>query len=111
MNWDFFFRQLSAGKNIDETCFSFCDDPDEKEHYLGFIPHCDEPYWIGYCDVEGGCAFKTAEELVSAPVFDGKSLRERWSGVMINGGPVLCCNKNVAPQATKPSFECAMITA
>ena len=53
MNWDFFFRQLSAGKNIDETCFSFCDDPDEKEHYLGFIPHCDEPYWIGYCDVEG----------------------------------------------------------
>ena len=40
---------------------------------------------IGYCDVEGGCAFKTAEELVSAPVFDGKSLRERWSGVMING--------------------------
>ncbi|MFQ6964574.1 MAG: hypothetical protein ACLRR6_11050 [Oscillospiraceae bacterium] len=23
MNWDFFFRQLSAGKNIDETCFSF----------------------------------------------------------------------------------------
>ena len=52
MNWDFFFRQLSAGKNIDETCFSFCDDPDEKEHYLGFIPHCDEPYWIGYCDVE-----------------------------------------------------------
>ena len=85
MNWDFFFRQLSAGKNIDETCFSFCDDPDEKEHYLGFIPHCDEPYWIGYCDVEGGCAFKTAEELVSAPVFEGKCLRERWSGVMING--------------------------
>ena len=82
MNWDFFFRQLSAGKNIDETCFSFCDDPDEKEHYLGFIPHCDEPYWIGYCDVEGGCAFKTAEELVSAPVFDGKSIRERWSSIM-----------------------------
>ena len=25
------------------------------------------------------------EELVSAPVFDGKSLRERWSSIMING--------------------------
>ena len=35
--------------------------------------------------MEGGCVFKTAEELVSAPVFDGKSLRERWSSIMING--------------------------
>ena len=84
MNWDLFFRQLTAGRNIDETCFTFRDDPDERERYLGYIPNYEDPYWIGLCDVEDGCDFKTAEELVNAPVFDGKSLRDRWSSVIIH---------------------------
>ena len=37
MDWDFFFRQLAAGMNIDETCFYFSDDPNEEEHYLGYL--------------------------------------------------------------------------
>ena len=63
MDWDFFFRQLTAGMNIDETCFYFSDDPNEEEHYLGYLPQYDKPYWVGYCDVDGGCEFDTAEEL------------------------------------------------
>ncbi len=83
MDWDFFFRQLCAGKWIDETCFYFQDDENEKEHYLGYLPKYSEPYWVGYCDIEGGCEFKTAQELVDAPIFDGRSLRDRWNEVVI----------------------------
>lgn len=75
MDWDFFFRQLKAGLNIDETCFVFSADKEETEHYLGYLPNFDKPFWIGYRDIEDGCEFKTAEELVNAPVFGGKSLK------------------------------------
>lgn len=83
MDWDFFFRQLTAGMNIDETCFYFSDDPNEEGHYLGYLPQYDKPYWVGYCDVDGGFEFDTAEELVQAKIFNGKSLKERWSRVVI----------------------------
>lgn len=83
MKWDFFYRQLCAGKWIDETCFYFRDDKEETERYLGYLPQYEKPYWIGCCDIDGGCEFKTAEELVNAPVFDGRSLKERWDSVVI----------------------------
>ena len=69
--------------SIDETCFYFSDDPIEEEHYLGYLPEYEKPYWAGYCDVEGGCEFKTASELVNAPIYDGKSLKSRWDKVVI----------------------------
>lgn len=27
---------------------------------------------MGYCDIKDGCEFKTASELVNAPIYDGK---------------------------------------
>ena len=83
MEWDFFYRQLEAGMNIDETCFYFSDDKDEREHYVGYLPQYEKPYWIGYCDIEDGCEFKTAYELVNAPVFGVRSLKERWNKAVI----------------------------
>lgn len=83
MEWSFFFRQLEVGMSIDETCFYFSDDPTEEEHYLGNLPEYEKPYWVGYCDVEGGCEFKTASELVNAPIYNGKSLKSRWDKVVI----------------------------
>ena len=83
MEWSFFFRQLEAGMLIDETCFYFSDDPTEEEHYLGYLPEYEKPYWAGYCDIEDGCEFKTADELVNAPIYDGKSLKSRWDKVVI----------------------------
>ena len=80
LDWDYFFKQLDAGMNIDETGFYFSDDPMECEHYLGYI---QDSYWIGYCDIEDGCDFSSAAELVNAPVFDGKSFQERWDNVVI----------------------------
>lgn len=69
--------------NIDETCFYFSDDEQELEHYVGYLPQYEKPYWIGYCDIEDGCEFESAEELVNAPVFDGRSLKERWNETVI----------------------------
>ena len=83
MDWEFFLRELTVGVNIDETCFYFSDDPNEEEHYLGYLPQYDKPYWVGYCDIDGGCDFDTAEELVQAKIFNGKSLKERWNRVVI----------------------------
>ncbi len=83
LDFDYFFRQLKAGINVNETCFYFNDDPSEDEHYLGYCVESTTPYWIGYCDVRDGTEFETADELVNAPVFDGKSLKERWENVQI----------------------------
>ena len=49
---------------------------------LGCIRDFEKPYWIGYCDVQGGCEFESAEELLSAEVFNGKSIKERWDHVV-----------------------------
>ena len=74
--------------NVDETAIYFDDDPEDAEHYIGCIPEFDgksndKPYWIGLCDVDGGCEFATAKELFEAKVFDGKSLKERREHVVI----------------------------
>ena len=52
--------------NIDETMFVFKDDPHKIEHYIGYLPQYELPYWVGHCDIEGGCEFKTAKELFEA---------------------------------------------
>lgn len=63
---------------VDETSFYFDDDPNEEDHMLGCIRDYDKPYWIGYCDVPDGCDFYTASELLTAKIFDGKSIKDRW---------------------------------
>ena len=83
LNYDFFYYQLEAGKRINETRFYFADDEREEEHFLGYMPQCEKPYWVGFCDIPNGTAFPTAQELVTARIFQGKSLQERWQNVRI----------------------------
>lgn len=90
MDWDFFYKQLEAGHNIDETCFYFSDDAEEEVHYIGFIAKYECPYWAGYCDIPNGCEFSTAEELVNAPIYNGMSLKERWDKVVITEIEGIC---------------------
>lgn len=85
LDFDYFFKQLKSGTNINETCFYFADDPKEEERYLGYDAENKPSYWAGYCDVKDGAEFETADELVSAPIFNGKSLKERWKNVRICG--------------------------
>lgn len=62
---------------------SFMDDLQESDHYIGYLPEYEEPYWVGYCDIPDGCEYRSAEKLLEAKIFDGKSLREQWSNVCI----------------------------
>jgi hypothetical protein len=71
------------GKNIDETMFYFDDDEIETEHYIGYLPQYSMPYWAGYCDVENGCEYKTAEELFNAPIYNGRSIKDRWEHLVL----------------------------
>lgn len=88
MKWDedfdkFFEFVKKSGTSVDETVFYFITDKNEEDHYIGFIPQYDEPYWAGYCDIPGGCSFKTAEELFNAKIYDGKSIKDRWNEIVI----------------------------
>lgn len=86
LDYDFFLDLLKKnGTWLDETHFCFVDDPEQMERWLGCIPRYDKPYWIGGCDISGGVSYHTAEEMMEAPVFGGKSLRERWAQVRIFG--------------------------
>ena len=58
------------------NCFYFNDDPEEDEHYLGYDSRYQNPYWVGLCDIEGGCSFSSANELVNAPIYEGKTLKD-----------------------------------
>ncbi len=68
---------------VDETKFYFRDDPEEDEHFLGYLPQYEEPYWVGYCDIPDGTEFKTAKEMFEAKIYDGQSIKERWENVVL----------------------------
>ncbi len=87
LEYDFFFKVLTEnGSWLDETCFYFADDLDRREHWLGFLPGTEfPPYWAGNCDIPGGSEYGSAKELMEAPIFDGRSLRERWPQVRLSG--------------------------
>lgn len=61
----------------------FVDEISEPEHYIGCLPQYDKPYWAGLCDIPNGTEFLTADELVNATIYRGKSLKERWDDVRI----------------------------
>lgn len=68
--------------SIDETSFYFEDDPNEEEHMLGCLRDYDKPYWIGYCDIPDGAEYYTALELLTAKIFDGRSIQDRWDHIV-----------------------------
>ncbi|MBR1558615.1 MAG: hypothetical protein IJ646_00090 [Clostridia bacterium] len=72
---------------IDETTFWFTGEAPGEQHYLGCLPegpHPKTPYWAGYCDLAEGFDCATAEDLFDAPIFGGRSLKERWHEVNIH---------------------------
>lgn len=69
--------------NINDTSFYFKSDPNETLHFMGYLSELDRPYWIGICDIEDGCNFKTAKELFEASVFEGRSIKDRWGEIVL----------------------------
>ena len=50
----------------------------------GEFRYFDKPYWIGTgCDIEDGGEFLTAEELLHAKVYGGRSIHEAWDKVHV----------------------------
>lgn len=44
----------------------------------------EKPYWIGTgCDVKDGADFLTAEEMLHAKVYGGRSIKEAWDKVCV----------------------------
>ena len=83
LDYDYFYKQLQAGVNIDETEFEIKGDSEYDECFIGYLPQYDNPYWAGLCDIKDGCEFKTAEELVNAKIYHGKSIKELWDNIEI----------------------------
>lgn len=84
LDYDFFLKTLKEnGPWLDETFFYFSDESTEQEHWLGCMLSQKKPYWVGGCDIPDGCEFDTAEELMNAPIYNGKSLCDRWAEVRI----------------------------
>ena len=83
-DYDFIFSLFDKGdERVDETSFYFRSEAPSRDHFVGYLPQYDKPYWVGYCDIPNGCEFKTAKELFEAKIFDGKSLKDRWDEVVI----------------------------
>ncbi|WP_455716376.1 hypothetical protein [Anaerosporobacter sp.] len=66
------------GEGVDETTFYFNNDEKKEEHYIGYLPQYEKPYWAGYCDIKDGCEFSSAKELFTAEIYDGQSIEQRW---------------------------------
>lgn len=93
-----FMRSFQIGKNMYEISFCFSDDKYSKEHMIGYKDKFkqEKPYWIGVCDVINGCEFSSAEELLKAKVFGGKSMLDRWDEIIfldVNGITAAMWNK------------------
>jgi len=83
MKYEELLSIFEKAKNCDETVFYFKSDPKETEHYIVFLPEYEKPYWVGLCDIKDGCEFKTAKEMFEAPIYDGKSIKERWNEIIV----------------------------
>ena len=94
MTFDLFLRCLTeACDSIDETEIIFLDDLERGECIMGYIPYLnlkdktvyfDHPYWVGTgCDIEDGAEFKTAEELLHAEIYGGRSIFQSWEQVSV----------------------------
>ena len=95
------FRQkLIAGDHVYKNHFYIEDNDKYDDCRIGFNDDYDKPYWFGLTpDGNNAYKFKTADEILSAKVFDGKSLKDLWSRVYfysLNGMDpkdwvALCC--------------------
>lgn len=83
ITYDQLLHIFIEGKNIDETTFYFEDDPNEYEHYIGYLPKYEKPYWAGYCDIENGTEYLTALELFTAPIYDEASIKDRYNKIVL----------------------------
>ena len=110
MTYDYFRNALIRhADKMNETTFYFKNNPTDRVSVLpdiciiGYIPTMPpmlsqlttdpatwqprinpRPYWAGDgCDCDHGADFETADELLNAPIYGGKSIKELWDSVEV----------------------------
>ena len=81
LDFDLFLKLLDEKDYAGEIGFRFSSEDESTERFIGSTDK-NGLYWAGDCDVPG-CEFKTANELLNAKIYGGKSLKERWDDVVI----------------------------
>lgn len=82
-----FREKLNKRENIYENNFEIVDNNKFDDCWIGYSENFNE-YWFGLPDGNNDYDYKTAEEILNAPVFNGKSMHELWNKVRfysING--------------------------
>ncbi|MGN0523360.1 MAG: aminoglycoside 6'-N-acetyltransferase [Eubacterium sp.] len=86
--YDIFREKLNKRENIFENSFEIVGNYKFDDCWIGYIEEFNE-YWFGLTpDGNNTYEYKTADEILNAPVFDGKSMHELWDKVnfySING--------------------------
>ncbi len=80
------FRELE--EDMDGTAFYFISEQGTgTNRELGCLPEGPrtggQRFWADNCDLPEGFRCETAEQLFDAPIYGGRSLRERWSEVWL----------------------------
>lgn len=98
--FEIFRQMLIDGDQVYECQFYIEDNNKFEDCWIGFNADYDEPYWFGLpFDEKNDYDYKTADEILNAKVFDGKSLKDLWdqvyfysiNGISANDWVVFCC--------------------
>lgn len=86
--YDLFKDKLKKGDDLYENNFEIIGDDYFDDCWIGYSEEFNE-YWFGLTpDGSNAYDYKTADEILNAPVFNGKSMHELWNKVKfysING--------------------------
>lgn len=98
MTYEQLLNYFALRKHVDDTYFSY---PGNEGCVIGAtsqvffdsslrpMSHGETCYWAGAgCDIHNGAGFPTARALFEAPIYEGRSIKQRWAEIewhMIDG--------------------------
>lgn len=80
IRYDYFRERLIKKDDICEINFSITGNNDYQNCWMGYSDD-EDCYWFGLSDAKQSYDYKTADDILNAKVFDGKSMCELWDKV------------------------------
>lgn len=80
VRYDYFRKRLIEKDGVWEINFSISGLEDFQDCWMCYSED-EDCYWFGLSEVKQSYNYKTAEEILNAKVFDGKSMCELWDKV------------------------------
>lgn len=91
MTCDSLIKYFAARPYVQDTVFSY---PGNEDCFIGStnqifcdsslrpLSHGETCYWAGCgCDIPNGTEFSSAQALFDAPIYGGRSIRDRWDEI------------------------------